>query len=181
MRRIRVLVCALLFLLAAACGSAEAAQTPQNTPTTAAATTTLAPTESIPTEAPTPSGPLGSISGKIMPPNPDPMPPQPTTRIYAHEVNTGRVTSVEIPHDQLEYSIKGLPVGVYEVIGWFYPQSTTGAYTSANINPAVTSSSQLKCNTSLKRVVLKTGSMDVQNIDLGCWGGDFFYLITPTP
>lgn len=181
MRLLRIVCCVLPCLIAVSCGSTETGVTPENTQaTTETVTPSLQPTEAMPTEQPTPTGPLGSISGKIIPPNPD-LNPLPASRVYAHEVTTGRVTLVELASGQVDYVVQGLPVGVYEIVGWFSPQGRAGAYTSRKINSAETSGDQLKCNTSLIRISLKEGRMDVEDVDINCWGGDFFYLITPLP
>jgi hypothetical protein len=177
MRYFRVVLGVLLMLLAAACGSAETSAPAGETP--AAPTATLEPTVAVPTDTPIPVGPLGTIAGKIIPPSADAS--AQALQVFAHEVSTGRVFSAEVPAGQSEYVIRDVPEGVYEVVGWFYPDGTAGAYTSAQLSLAETSSDQLKCNTSLNRVTLKEGRMDVTGIDINCWGGDFYYLITPMP
>jgi hypothetical protein len=177
MRFFRVPLCVMILLSAAACGASATTPPPQDT--SAAPTATAEPTVSIPTETPAPTGPLGTISGRIVPPNSDS--PLPAAHIYAHEVSTGRVFFADVAAGQTDYVIRDIPVGVYEVVGWFFPDGTAGAYTSSKISSAETSSNQLKCNTSLLKVILKEGRMDAAGIDINCWGGDYYYLITPMP
>ncbi len=176
------LLCLSFCLTATACGAAENTVSPQGTPSDAAVSVspTVQPTATIPADTPTPTGPLGSISGKIIPPYPD-QNPIPASRVYAREVNTGFITGVELPEGQVEYTLTGVPVGVFEVVGWFYPQGQAGAYTSSELVLAETSGDQFTCNTSLEQVTLKAGQMDVTGIDIACWGGDFFFVLTPIP
>jgi hypothetical protein len=182
MRFARIILGLLLCLAAASCASAGGTGTP---PTTAAAPTkesTPAPTATatVSPDTPTPTGPLGSISGKILPPYPD-QNPIPASRIFARDVDSGWITGIEIPAGQVEYTLSGVPVGTFEVVGWFYPNGQAGSYTSSKLVLAETSSDQFKCTTSIQQITLKAGQMEWENIDIGCWGGDFFFVLTPMP
>jgi hypothetical protein len=179
MRKIGYLLCLIVCLTAASCGGQEPAAAPVEptaTPTEEVREPTASPQ---PADTPTPSGPLGFISGKLMPMSEDL--PSPTLRVYARDINTGWMTYVEMPSDQTEYTLSGIPEGVYAMVGWYYPSGQSGAYTDSSILLAETSSDQFKCNTSLTYVELKPGQMEIQGIDIACWGGDFYYLLTPMP
>jgi hypothetical protein len=172
----------LLALAVSACGAGETA-----VPTATAAIglpaetqIVLTPTETIPLPTDTPSGPLGSISGNILPVAPD-SGPTGTTRIGAREINTGRVTLIDIPDGQMTYTIPGLPVGTYVVLGWIYPDGVTGGYTTTGISTVTTSSEQMTCNNALVEITLGPGAMDFTGADIGCWAGDYYFLLTPIP
>jgi hypothetical protein len=172
----------LAIILALTTVSCSAEQTPA-TPAAAATTDTqTAPSDTpdvsaMPTE--TPSGPLGSISGKILPP---PV-AQPATvmKIIAREINLGKVYSADIPLDQEAYTISSLPMGTYYVFGWYYPDGIPGAYTDSGVAVVETSTDQLKCGNSLLPIVLTERKPDFQGADLACWAGDYFIYFTPTP
>jgi hypothetical protein len=171
----------LLALAVTACGTGE---TPAATTAAAAAPTNtqniLTPTPTTPLPTDTPSGPLGSISGNILPVAPD-SGPTGATKVGAREVNTGRVTLIDIPAGQTTYILQGLMVGTYNIIGWIYPDGVTGAYTKTGISTVKTSSEQLKCNNSLEVITLGPGNMDFTGADIGCWAGDYYFLLTPIP
>ncbi len=171
----------LLALTVSACGTAEtpvATATTEMTPTETPVVLTPTPTVAPPTD--TPSGPLGSISGNILPVAPD-SGPAGITRVGAREVNTGRVTLIDVPAGQTTYTIPGLMVGTYNVIGWIYPDGVTGAYTKTGISTVKTSVEQLKCNNSVEEITLGPGKMDFTGADIGCWAGDYYFLLTPIP
>ena len=169
----------LLALAAAACGTEQTPVTPTaGIPTNTLTAPTSTPESVLPTE--TPSGPLGSISGKILPVAPD-SGPTGTTRVGAHEIATGRVTLVDVPEGQTTYTITGLPAGTYVVIGWVYPNGVTGAYTLTGISTAKTSSEQMTCNNSMESITLEPGKMDFTGADIGCWAGDYYFYLTPMP
>lgn len=168
----------MLVFLALSASSCSAEQTP--VASTAAVPTDTQPASTLtpePTE--TPSGPLGSISGTILPPGAE----QPATsiRIYAREKASSKVFAIEIPLTQTTYTLSGLPMGTYTVFAWFYPNGAPGAYTSSKIVFATTSSDQFKCSNSLIEIVLTEKNPDFQGADIGCWAGDFFIYITPMP
>jgi hypothetical protein len=127
-------------------------------------------TELVPTN--TAAGPTGSISGNIIPIGS----PQPADhlKIYARERNAGTIFSTDISVDASSYSISNIPPGVYNVFAWYSPNGLAGAYTSAKITFAGTSSDQFNCTNSLLDITLSTGAMDFQGADMACWGGDFF-------
>ncbi|MBN1438974.1 MAG: hypothetical protein JW929_06140 [Anaerolineales bacterium] len=168
----------ILALVLAACG----AQTTAAPPTAAGVSTDLpsSPSETPEAAAPTetPSGP-GSISGAIL--TPEAAQPATSIRIYAREKATARVYPTEIPIDQTNYTISGLPLGTYTVFAWYYPDGVPGAYTSADVDFANTSSEQLRCSNSLIEIVLTEAQPDFQGADISCWAGDYFIYLTPIP
>jgi hypothetical protein len=172
MRFSTIAVLACLMLALAACSPA---QNPVSPTLAVAATDTIVPATPTATEIQatnSPSGPLGSISGAIVPPGD----PQPATslNIYAREKNGGTIYTLDIPIDQTSYKISNLPAGVYNVFAWFYEKGLDGAYTSAKITLATTSSDQLTCTNSLVDITLAPGKMDFNDADIACWGGNFF-------
>jgi hypothetical protein len=174
---------AMLAILAAASVSCTPEQTPAvqtsaNVPAETQVSITLTPTAALPTD--TPTGPLGSISGNIRPVAPN-SGPTGTMRIGAREINSGRVTLVDIPDGQSAYTIAGLPVGTYMVFGWVYPDGVTGAYTSTVIATVKTSAEQMTCNNSILTIDLAPDTLDVTGVDIGCWAGDYFSYLTPIP
>lgn len=173
----------VLVFFALAFSSCAPEQTPVP-PTTAEIPTDI---QTMPTSTPelvipsdTPSGPLGSISGNILPVAPD-SGPTGAMRVGAREINTGQVTWIDIPDGQTTYTIPGLPVGKYIVLGWVYPDGVTGAYTTTGISTVKTSSEQLTCNNSVEEITLGPGQMDFTGADIGCWAGDYYFLLTPLP
>jgi hypothetical protein len=132
--------------------------------------TAAAPTDTRP--ANTPSGPVGSISGAIIPIGG----PQPATtlKIFAREKNAGTIYTSDISIDATTYTISGIPPGVYNVFAWYYKGGLDGAYTSAKITVAETSEDQFTCTNSILDITISTTSLDTKGADIGCWGGDFF-------
>ncbi len=178
----RLIPLTLFFALAmAACQSAPTtvAPTPQGgNPGATQEAPTASPAAALPTE--TVAGPTGSISGALRPMN-DSQGEVTSIRVYARQKNTAKVFGIEIPVGQTTYTISGLPFGTYTVFAWFYPKGMPGAYTSADVDVARTSSQQLKCSNSLVEVVLTESHPDYQGADIGCWAGDYFIYITPMP
>jgi hypothetical protein len=151
-------------------------------PSTAAPTDTQAPATSTPAvtaSTETPAGPLGSISGSVLPPTVA----QPATvlKVFAREKDTGKLYSADFPVDQTQYTIPDIPFGRYIVVAWYYPDGIPGAYTSAGIKEVTTSSEQLRCNNSLVEIVLTEKDPDYRGADLTCWAGDYFFYMTPVP
>jgi hypothetical protein len=178
---------ACLMVALAACGPAQNPVSPtlpapvDNTP----AASTSAPTKVSP--IPTPSGPVGSISGNILPTGY----PQPATslKIFAREKDAGTVFSADVAVDATSYTISNIPPGVYNVFAWYYSKGLAGAYTmtSTNLKTATqiiiagNSSDQFTCTNSLVDITIAAGKMDFQGADLACWGGDFFSYIPLQP
>jgi hypothetical protein len=176
--RFRAFPVLVLFSLAAvSCNAEPTAVPPAASPTDTQIPPTSTPALTAPTE--TPSGPLGSISGSVLPPTVA----QPATvlKVFARERNAGKVYSVDVPVDQTAYTIPNIPMGRYNVVAWYYPDGIPGAYTSAGIKEVTTSSEQLRCNNSLVDIVLTEKNPDYQGADLACWAGDFFFYMTPVP
>jgi hypothetical protein len=172
----------LLTLAVSACGSGEAAA-PSATPGAELPTETQMvsmPTATVAPPTDTPSGPLGSISGDILPVAPD-SGPTGSTKIAAREINTGWVKLIDIPDGQTNYTIDGLPVGTYVVLGWIYPDGVVGGYTNTGISTVMTSSEQLKCNNALVEITIGPGAMDFTGAEIGCWAGDYYFYLTPIP
>jgi hypothetical protein len=118
--------------------------------------------------------PTGSISGAIHHSGlPDAM------RIYWREVNTGKVGYIETSKADATYTISGLLPGDYNVVSWYYPQGASGAVTTLNIITAQGSAQQNACTAAVRKIHLDAGQ-NVTGADIGCWGGDFFSLVTPT-
>jgi hypothetical protein len=179
MRFSTIPVLACLMLALAACTSAQKTASPT---LGAGATDTTIPTTSIATETQainTPSGPTGSISGKIIPIGA----PQPATslKIFAREKTEGTTYTLDLSIDQTSYSISNIPPGVYNVFAWYYPKGLAGAYTSTKIILAETSSDQFTCTNSLLDINLSVGNMDFSGADIACWGGDFFSYLPLLP
>jgi hypothetical protein len=172
-------VIAFFALALSACASG---QTPVSTTGTEVSTgVQAAPTDTLEPAVPTdtPSGPTGSISGKIKPP--PVAQPASSIRIYARQKSTAMVFGTEIPVDSTAYTISGLPLGTYTVFAWYYPDGIPGAYTDAGVDVVQTSSDQLKCSNSLVEIVLSEKHPDFQGADISCWAGDYFIYITPMP
>jgi hypothetical protein len=171
-------VLALLALGTASCG---ATATPAAVSITAPTDTLAAPTDTAETAGATdtPSGPVGSISGKILPPPVG----QPGTamKIVAREKNLGAVYAVDVAKDATSYTIGNLPLGRYYVFGWYYPDGLPGAFTSSKISVAETSADQLTCTNSLVEIKLTVGHPDFQGADIACWAGNYFSFMTPEP
>ena len=172
---------ALLALAVSACGAGETPVPP--TAGSAQPTETqivLTPTATVAQPTDTPSGPLGSISGNILPVAPD-SGPTGSTKIAAREVNTGWVKVIDIPDGQTSYTIDGLPMGTYIVLGWIFPDGVVGGYTRTGISTVMTSSEQLKCNNALVEITIGPGAMDFTGAEIGCWAGDYYFYLTPIP
>jgi hypothetical protein len=172
MRVSAIPVSACLLLALAACSPTQNPASP-----TTPGTVTDTPVSSTPTATEiratnTPSGPTGTISGKIIPIGA----PQPATalKIYAREKDAGTIYSEDISIDQTSYSISNIPPGVYNVFAWYSPGGLAGAYTSSKIIFAGTSSDQFTCTNSLLDITLTLGNLDFQGADMACWGGDYF-------
>ena len=110
----------------------------------------------------------GSISGKILIDQPDPM-----LRIYAREITSGDVYWIEPGEGAASYTITGLAPGTYLVVGWFYPLGASGAYTSLDTVMAVGEEQMLACDGAMIEIDLSPGE-EFTGADVGCWGGDFF-------
>jgi hypothetical protein len=164
-------VSACLLLALAACSPTQSPASPTSSGTAidTPVSSTLTATELLPTN--TPSGPTGTISGKIIPIGS----PQPNSlKIFVREKDAGTIYSADFAMDATSYSISNIPPGVYNVFAWYYPNGLAGAYTSSKITYAGTSSDQFNCTNSLLDITLSVGNMDFQGADMACWGGDFF-------
>jgi hypothetical protein len=171
----------LLALSVSACGTGETPASSAGTDQPIETQTVLTPTATtIAAPTVTPSGPLGSISGNILPVAPD-SGPTGSTKIAAREINIGWVKVIDIPDGQTNYTIDGLPVGTYIVLGWIYPDGVVGGYTNTGISTVMTSSEQLKCNNALVEITIGPGAMDFTGADIGCWAGDYYFFLTPIP
>jgi hypothetical protein len=185
MKRIHAVLLAFFLFGLAACSPAKAAETPTlaSLPASAETQPPASPTaEAIPPSA-TPSGPLGSISGTILTLNN--FPPLLNLTVYAREVGTGAVYSVQIPDGQATYQIPNIPVGVYYAIAFSIPegipQGVGGAYTSSGVISVDSSAQQMKCDNSMVAITLSPANMDFQGADIGCWGGNAPIYLTPIP
>jgi hypothetical protein len=166
--------CLLLALAACSPTQSPASPTSSGTAIDTPVLSTLTATEILPTN--TPSGPTGTISGNIIPTG-----PQPATalKIYAREKDAGTIYTADFSIDATSYSISNIPLGVYNVFAWYYQNGLAGAYTSAKITNAGTSSDQFNCTNSLLDITLSAGNMDFQGADISCWGGDYFSYFQP--
>jgi hypothetical protein len=121
-----------------------------------------------------PDGQTGSITGAIRHSGlPDAM------RIYWRELATGKVGYIEVTKSDTTYTIGGLAAGDYNVISWYWPQGASGAVTTTNIVTAKGAAEQQTCKSSVRAIHVDPGQA-VAGADIGCWGGDFFFLVTPT-
>jgi hypothetical protein len=111
---------------------------------------------------------VASISGRILSETSDLF-----LRVYAREVNTGRVYWVNPGEGNLTYTIPDLPPGTYVVVGWFHPMGVSGAYTSLNTVVAEPEDQQQACKEAMIEIELGPGDEYI-GADIGCWGGDFF-------
>jgi len=167
---IPVLACMALAFVA--CSPAQNPASPTSsapvTDTSVASTPTA--TEVLPTN--TPSGPVGSISGNIIPTGH----PQPadSLKIFAREKNAGTIYTTDFSIDVTSYTISNIPPGVYNVFAWYYKGGLPGAYTSAKVAVAQTSEDQFNCTNSLLDITISTSSLNFTGADIGCWGGNFF-------
>jgi hypothetical protein len=120
-----------------------------------------------------PSGQTGSISGAIHHSG------QPSAmRIYWREISSGKVGYIEVTAADAAYAISGLAAGDYNVVSWYWPQGASGAVTTTNIITANGAAQQQTCKAGLRAIHLVAGQ-NVTGADIGCWGGDFFFLVTP--
>jgi hypothetical protein len=185
MKRIHALSLAFFLLALAACSPSKTAEIPTPTSSPISIETQAPASPSVETAQPTdtPAGPLGSISGTIL--TPDNFAPLIRTTVYALEVDTGAVYSVQVPDGQTTYRISNVPEGVYYAIAFSIPdgipQGVGGAYTSSGIVAADSSSQQMKCDNSIIQITLSSGNMDFQGADIGCWGGNATVYLTPMP
>jgi hypothetical protein len=99
-------------------------------------------------------------------------------RIYWREVNSGKVGYIETAKTDTTYKISGLASGDYNVISWYWPQGASGAVTTSNIINAQGAAQQHTCESSLRKIHLDAGQ-NVTGADIGCWGGNYFFLVTP--
>jgi hypothetical protein len=113
---------------------------------------------------------LSSISGNILLETNDPF-----LRIYARDINTGEIYSVNPGTGNPTYTIPNLPPGTYVVVGWFHPMGASGAYTSLNTVIAETEGQQRACEEAIIEIQLESDEA-FDGADIGCWGGDFFDL-----
>jgi hypothetical protein len=167
---ISVLACAALAL--AACSPAQNPASPTSSAPVTGATVPATPTATQVLPTNTPSGPVGSISGNIIPVGSA----QPATslKIFAREKNVGTIYTADFPIDATNYKISNLPPGVYNIFAWYYKGGLPGAYTSAKITFAGTSEDQFNCTNSLLDITISTTSLDFTGADIACWGGNFF-------
>jgi len=126
------------------------------------ATTTSVETSTVPL--------LASISGTILYESNDPF-----LWIYAHEVNTGEVYSINPQAGARTYTITDLPAGTYVVVGWFKPLGASGAYTSLDTVIAEGEDQMRACEEAIIYIELEPGE-EYTGADIRCWGGDFFGL-----
>lgn len=174
---IPVLACVALAFVAC-----SPTQSPASPATTGPVTDTAVPStptvnEARPTD--TPSGPVGSISGAIIPIG-SPQ-PAPSLKIFVREKNQGTVYTTDIPLDATSYTVSNIPLGVYNVFAWYYSKGLAGAYTSTKITFAGTSEDQFNCTNSLVDVTISADKLNFSGADMACWGGDFFSYIPLQP
>jgi heat shock protein HslJ len=136
--------------------------------------TALFPLKTTTPEDDSTSATLGSISGAIR----SPYEPCETLRVFAHEVDTGQVTSIQTQEGECTYTIPDLPAGNYLVVGWYHPTGVSGAYTSLDTVMAVGAEEAQACEEAIVTIVLKPGEA-FSGADIGCWGGDFFDIAQP--
>jgi hypothetical protein len=99
-------------------------------------------------------------------------------RIYWREIHSGKVGFIEVIKTDTVYKISGLIPGDYNIISWYWPQGASGAVTTTNIISANGAAQQQTCKASLRKIHLDAGQNYI-GADIGCWGGDFFFLVTP--
>jgi hypothetical protein len=142
----------------------------ESAPLTAATAFPSNPT-ATPTAIVTPgTGPLASISGRILLETGDPF-----LRVYARNMVTGAVTWINPGEGSFTYTIPDLEPGVYVVVGWFHPMGASGAYTTLDTVIAEGAEQMNACEEALIRIELAPGEA-YSGADIGCWGGDFFGL-----
>ncbi len=170
-------VLACLALAFVACSPAQNPTSP--TASLLVSNTAVVSTPSVTSVPPTatPSGPVGSISGQIVPIGTA----QPATalKLFAREKDAGTIIETDIPIDATSYTIPNIPLGIYNVFAWYYPGGLPGAYTSLKITNAETSEDQFNCTDALVDVTISMNSLDFKGADMACWGGNYFsYLPT---
>ncbi len=174
---IPVLVCAAVALVACSPAQHPASPTTSNPISNTAVASTPTLTAILPTV--TPSGPVGSISGKIIPIGT----PQPATAliIYAVEKNTGMTYTADFGIDATSYTISNIPPGVYNVFAWYSKGGLYGAYTSAKVALAETSEDQFNCTNALLDITISAANLNFTGADMGCWGGDYSSFLPLQP
>jgi len=115
--------------------------------------------------------PPGSISGRILFKTQDT-----SLRVYAREVNTGKVSWMNLGGGNFSYTFPGLPAGTYVIVGWLYPMGASGAYTALALVVADGAEAMRACREALLFIELSPGEA-YSGADIGCWGGDFFDLV----
>jgi hypothetical protein len=167
---IPVLACVALAFVACSPAQNPASPTSSAPATDTTVLSTATATEVLPTN--TPSGPVGSISGNIVPTGY----PQPANslKIFAREKNAGTIYTTDFSIDVTSYTISNIPPGVYNVFAWYYKGGLPGAYTSAKVTVAQTSEDQFNCTNSLLDITISTSSLNFTGADIDCWGGNFF-------
>ncbi len=136
------------------------------------ACTPLSAVTSTPVGSPT-VPPPASISGTILLESGDPF-----LWIYAHEVTSGEVYSINPEAGARTYTIPDLPAGTYVVVGWFKPMGASGAYSSLDTVIAEGVDQMRACEEAIVYVELEPGEEYI-GADIGCWGGDFFDWTEP--
>lgn len=114
--------------------------------------------------------PLASISGTILLESEDPF-----LWVYAHEVNSGEVYSINPQAGARTYTLPDLPAGTYVVVGWFKPMGASGAHTTLDTVIAEGRDQMRACEEAIVEIELEPGE-EYAGADIGCWGGDFFAL-----
>jgi heat shock protein HslJ len=154
-QRIRIVVMLLGFWSVTACSS-------------------LFPLKTVRPEEDSANSALGSISGTIRIQGEHYY----EVRVFAHELNTGQVSSIQTQEGDRTYTITDLPAGDYLVVGWYYPSGVSGAFTSLETVMAVGAEEAQACEGAIVTIALKPGEV-VSGADIGCWGGDFFDIAQP--
>jgi hypothetical protein len=95
--------------------------------------------------------------------------------IYAHEVNTSKVYSINPKAGARSYTIADLPAGTYVVVGWFKPMGASGAYTSLDAIIAEGEDQMRAREEAIVHIELEPGEA-YTGAHIRCWGGDFFGL-----
>jgi hypothetical protein len=174
---IPVLVCAAVALVACTPSQNPASPT-ASSPISDTAVVSTPTATAVPATA-TPPGPVGSISGQIIPIG-SPQ-PAPSLKIFVREKTAGTVYTGDFPLDATSYTMSNIPPGVYNVFAWYYSKGLAGAYTSTKITFAGTSEDQFNCTNSLVDITISADTLDFTGADIGCWGGDYFSYIPLQP
>jgi hypothetical protein len=98
--------------------------------------------------------------------------------LFWREVNTGKVNHKKVTKNETTYTISDLAPGDYNVISWYDPQGASGAVTTTNIITTNGAAQQQACKAGLRKIHVDAGQA-VTGADIGCWGGDYFFLLTP--